>query len=109
MTARVPTRRGRTSDTSTAEAALVAFQLLILVSVWQAWVLQKMWRWFVLPTFHAAVPNVATIFGLTMFVTLCWPITSTCEDTPPLDRVIVEVFVTLISWLAAWIAYGVAS
>lgn len=53
------------------------FALLVFgvpVAILKAWVLQHLWHWFVVPTFHVPVPKIAVLYGLFWVVGLLWPI-----------------------------------
>jgi hypothetical protein len=79
---------------------LVLFVMVIPATLYGGWVLQTLWGWFVVPTFHFAPLTIWTAIGLRLILTLT---THQMRETKPENtKGVARVFGECISAAFAW-------
>ncbi len=91
-------------------AVLAALVLGIPLAVLRAWVVQRLWVWFVAPTFGVETPKVAVLYGLAWVVGLLWPTPSTAADPVDYERVVryvsTSLFMSTVGLVVGWVAHA---
>lgn len=106
--------RRSTSTTGALSVVVAALVLSTPAHIYRCWVAQKLWSWFVTPTFGVHKPSVAMLYGLTWVVGLLWPLPYVDPNAERdiahyLQLIFTIVWTTSMGWLIGVIAHGIAS
>lgn len=92
--------------------------LSVVISLWKAFVIVKLWTWFVTPVYTTFVPTVALVFGLlTIYGMITYKLTpdedSDRSDEEKIEKLARSLGVGLVSpaviLLAAWLVKLIVS
>lgn len=74
------------------------------VAIWDGYVLTVLWRWFVVPTFHAPALSIPAAIGIALIVVMLTHRTRKPEDDPEYGLVLLYgIFVPAVALFWGWV------
>jgi hypothetical protein len=104
-------RDNKTTDTDavTAMVIVILAVLGVLVGAFlliyiRAWILVKLWGWYIVPFLHIADLNLPTAFGLSLIIPYVWhrPESKKLEKEQWIGILIQPVFTLFLGWLGTF-------
>jgi len=81
----------------------IAFGISVVLTILEAFVLNRLWEWFVVPTFGGPTPNLVVCIGLSMIATNLRPMPMPDNLEEKFSQLVLQSLVR--SWMTLIVAF----